>query len=448
MLTLLGIELEVVNLDILKSQNIKRGLVYITLLLSFLLRASYALFFSDAQSGQDAPSYLLSVERILKDGPFASETSAPAFPIGYPWFVALIWKIFGQSFAALGIFQNILLVLALFMFFKIVTDHFGYLVGYITLLLLCFNPAISASVSLLSYEIPMASFVILGFYCLHKSVTQRLESKSDFLLVILGGTFFAIAISFQPKILLSAISIGAILILSRLSPIDRRKKVVASALLVIFILLAPTATILRNFKAGDGIGYTQNFSTNVFVGTNNSGAEIDYSGCPGGRYDSMSKTTCLLIKKLNAPSENLKIMLHQGVYFWTPFIGNLKFMGTWYHGFDVRRLISGYTWWDQSTHWYKIDRVTGYLWTICLLSLILFGFILSFKISKSKVLPYLYAYPIIDLWFVSVITYGEPRYRLPILPFYTVFLSISIAKIVVTRRRRVYLSDTNQNSAR
>ncbi len=425
-----------VNLDILKNQNTKINLVYITLFLSFLFRISYALFFSDAQSGQDAPSYLLSAERILKDGPFASETAAPGFPIGYPWFVALIWKIFGQSFAALGVFQNVLLVLALFAFFKIVMDHFGYAVSYITLLLLCFNPAISASVSLLSYEIPMASFLILGFYCLFKAVKQGFESKSDYMLVILGGIFFAIAISFQPKILLSAISLGGILILSRLSRIDMRKKLVAITLLVVFILLAPAATILRNFKAGDGIGYTQNFATNVIVGTNISGAEIDYSGCPGGTYDSLRKTSCLLYKKFSAPSENLRVILHQGVYFWTPFVGNLKFMGTWYHGFDVRRLITEYTWWDQNTVWYNIDRSIGYLWSFCLFSLVLIGFILSFKASKSRALPYLYAYPIIDLWFVSIVTYGEPRYRLPILPFYTVFLSISIAKLLTSRRRK------------
>lgn len=425
----------IMNLDILKSLKTKSGLVFATLLLSFLMRVSYSLLFSDAQSGQDAPSYLLSAERILKDGPFANETSAPAFPIGYPWFVAFVWKIFGQSFVALGVIQNALLVLAISAFFKIVTAHFGYRVGYISLLILSFNPALSASVSLLSYEVPMASFLILGFYCVYKSVNQNLNSKSDFLLVFLGGIFFAISISFQPKILLSAISIGAILLLSRLTRIERRKKLVASALLVVVILLAPTATIIRNVKAGDGFGYTQNFATNVYVGTNNSKALIDYSGCPQSAYDSLPKTTCLLIKKFKSPSENLKIVLHQGLYFWTPFIGNLKFMGTWYHGFDFRRLIEGYTWWDRNTIWYKIDRVLGYLWTSFLLSLIICGFVLSFRISQSKVLPYLYAYPILDLWFVSIITYGEPRYRLPILPFYTVFVAISISTILNQGKR-------------
>ncbi len=408
------------------------------ILFSFTFRTAYALILSDAQSGQDAPSYLLSASRILEDGPFADQTAAPYFPIGYPWFVASIWKIFGVSDDVLGIAQNFLLALSLLAFYKIVDNYFGNKVSLILLLLLCVNPAITASVSLLSYEIPMASFLMLGFYFLHKAFNAPLVPHLFYKNLLASGGFFTIAITFQPKILLSIIVIASIYFIKVANSMRLTRIVLVAAIFMSIIATGPSAAIYRNWKAGDGLGYTQNFATNIVVGMDNSGAHLDFSKCPGSNYDSIQKSACMLFAKLEAPSEGLKIAVHQGVYFWTPYIGNLKFMGTWYHGADWRRLVPKYTWWDTSTIWYGFDRTTGYMWTFGMVVMIIHGFRLSFRKTKTRMDPFIFAIPVGLLWFVSIITYGEPRYRLPILPFYTVFLAISIENIIsrIAKRNR------------
>lgn len=397
---------------------------------SFIFRTTYAITLSDAQSGQDAPSYLVSALRLLQDGPFAGQTAAPYFPIGYPWFVATIWKVFGVSYHALGVVQNLLLALSLFAFYRIVRDYFGNRIALILLSLLSINPAVTASVSLLAYETPMASFLILGFYFLHKSQKMQAFSLAFFLSIFASSGLFTIAITFQPKILLSIIVIVLIYLWQGANRISLFKNIIVASIVFSVIAIGPAAAIYRNWKAGDGVGYTQNFATNIVVGMNNSNAHLDFSKCHGSKYDSVSKSFCMLLAKLEAPSDGIKIATHQGTYFWTPFIGNLKFMGTWYHGADWRRLVPSYTWWDTNSIWYGVDRMTGYLWTFGLVLLIIYGFRLSFQRTTSRIVPFLFAIPVIFLWLVSVITYGEPRYRLPILPFYTLFLAISIEHII------------------
>jgi len=368
----------------------------------------------------------LSANRILEDGPFASNTSAPFFPIGYPWFVAAIWKTFGVSLQTLGVVQNLILALAIYCFYIICRDFFGQKVSLLTTFFLSINPAISASISLLAYEIPMASILVLGFYLLYQCKNIRVASFKYNIYVLGSGILFSTATTFQPKILPAIIVIVLIFLFRLHEKISQVTAWLTLISLLTIISIGPAAAVVRNIEAGSGLGYTQNFSTNIFVGMKNSSAFIDFSSCPHSAYDTIQKTSCLLVNKIKSPRQSLRIGVHQGTYFWTPFIGNLKFMGTWYHGADWRRLIPNYLWWDRSSSWYLFDRLIGYLWTMGLISFILLGFWRSFHFNKSRWIPILFSAPVIFLWFVSVITYGEPRYRLPVIPFYTVFISIAI----------------------
>jgi 4-amino-4-deoxy-L-arabinose transferase-like glycosyltransferase len=406
---------------------------------SFFYRTAYSLIIANQMSGQDADTYSNAAQRILIDGPFATETGAPYYAIGYPWFISAIWKIFGVNTYIVGIIQNILLALAIFAFFRATEKFFTRPIALITLMFLVINPALTANVSLIAYETPMLSFLLIGFYFLVKFLEiPNLGKSSFFLNIFLSGVFFTICITLQPKIMLTIVFIVLVIFKSKKLVASNFNRCLGLTLIMTVLFIGPSAAILRNYEAGNGIGYSGNFYKNVELGGTRAGVKFDFSSCPESIFDTPAKTLCVLKSKISSPVASLKSTLHNGLYFWTPYIGNLKWMGTWFHGADIRRLIPEYKWYDPSSLWFIFDRVTGYLWTGMLLLFIFLGTRYRFKQDRDLEVVALFIGPVLLLWAVSLISYGESRYRLPILPFYTVFIAVTLNHLLsrLTRNRR------------
>jgi|688.fasta_scaffold38851_3 4-amino-4-deoxy-L-arabinose transferase-like glycosyltransferase len=415
-------------------------MVFVVVLLSFFYRTAYAVLIADQMSGQDADTYSKAAQLILSDGPFASGTGAPYYAIGYPWFISVIWKIFSVNDHAVGVVQNLLLAFAILAFYKTVENYFSRQIAFITLTILVINPALTANVSLIAYETPMMSFLMLGFFFLTKAFYSSNQSTNFLRNLMFAGIYFTCAITLQPKILPSIIFVIIFLFSRKKLHKDIVRKWTGLILVFAVLSLGPIAAINRNVQAGDGFGYTANFYANVELGARNSNVEFDFSKCPASNFDSFGKTLCILNAKLHSPSGTFKSALHNGTYFWTPYVGNLKWMGTWFHGADLRRLVPSYTWYDKNSIWFSVDRITGYLWTLLILSMILFGMKRALSSFRGLESLFLFAVPVLLLWSVSLVSYGESRYRLPILPFYTVFIAVatdSFLKWVSERRHSV-----------
>ena len=400
--------------------------IFVIILSSFFYRTAYSILIADQMSGQDADTYSKAGQLILSDGPFASGTGAPYYAIGYPWFIAAVWKIFGLNDNILGILQNLLLALAIWAFYEVIKNYFSRQIAYITLLILVINPALTANVSLIAYETPMMSFLILGIYFLTQAHNSSKHDSNFLRDSLIGGAFFTCAVTLQPKILPSILFAIIFLFTREKLNLKTSRKWIGLILILAVLSLGPLTAVNRNIQAGDGFGYTANFYANVELGARNSNVAFDFSECPSSNFDSLGKTLCLLNVKLHSPGSTFKSALHNGVYFWTPYVGNLKWMGTWFHGADLRRLVPSYTWYDRSSIWFSVDRVTGYLWTLLMISMIIFGMKRTLSLPGGINSLLLFAVPVLLLWSVSLISYGESRYRLPILPFYTVFIAVAM----------------------
>ena len=400
--------------------------IFVIILSSFFYRTAYSILIADQMSGQDADTYSKAGQLILSDGPFASGTGAPYYAIGYPWFIAAVWKIFGINDNILGILQNLLLALAIWAFYNVIKNYFSRQIACITLLILVINPALTANVSLIAYETPMMSFLMLGIYFLTQAHNSSKQDSNFLRDSLIGGAFFTCAVTLQPKILPSILFAIIFLFTREKLKLKTSRKWIGLILILAVLSLGPLAAVNRNIQAGDGYGYTANFYANVELGARNSNVAFDFSECPSSNFDSLGKTLCLLNVKLRSPGSTFKSALHNGVYFWTPYVGNLKWMGTWFHGADLRRLVPSYTWYERSSIWFSVDRVTGYLWTLLMISMIIFGMKRTFSLPGGMNSLLLFAAPVLLLWSVSLISYGESRYRLPILPFYTVFIAVTV----------------------
>ena len=396
------------------------------LLSTLLLKVVYILQFGDENSGQDAPSYILSAERIIEDGPFAEKTQAPYFPIGYSWFIAIVWKLFGRTSFSVGLFQTFLVTVALYLFYIVVSQKISKQVATITLVLLGTNLSIAISSSLLMYESPMMSFLVIGFCLVIMAEQENSTKKWGFR--ITASLLFAFAITFQPKVYPATLLIVLLVVWNERKNTSSRKAIATTIIMWLFISIGPSTAIYRNVAAGDGFGYTQNVSTNTIRGTDRAHVKLDYSSCAStNSYDSIGKTLCFVKVKVTNPSEGIRVTASQAVYFWTPFIGNLKFMGTWYHSIDFRRLIPDYNWSDDNGSWsWQFDRLTGYLWSFGLVVSIIIGFTSLWKRSPNPSFVILLIMPVLMNYLVSLLTYSEARYRIPVMPFYTVFIAVSL----------------------
>jgi len=395
---------------------------------TLLLKIIYIVKFADQNSGQDAPSYILSAERIMQDGPFAAHTQAPYFPIGYSWFIAIIWQLFGRTNHSVGLFQTLLVTVALYLFYKLVSQKISKPVATVTLVLLGTNLAISTSSSLLMYESPMMSFLVIGFCFIIKAEQEKDIKKLGFR--IIAALLFAFAITFQPKVYPATLLITVLVVWHERKERSAYKALATTLILWLIISMGPGIAIYRNVIAGDGFGYTQNISTNTIRGTDRAHVKLDYSTCAStNSYDTVAKTICFMKVKISHPIAGIRVTASQAVYFWTPFIGNLKFMGTWYHSIDFRRLIPNYNWSDDNGSWsWQFDRLTGYLWSISLVANILIGLAFLWKRPQDRFFVVLLIMPVLMNYLVSLLTYSEARYRIPVMPFYTVFLAASLLR--------------------
>lgn len=409
-------------------------------LMVFSTRLIYVIFVIDPNSGQDAPSFDADAKKIISDGIFTPLVHAPQWPIGYSWFVAFWWAIFGIESKMLGVVQTSLLLLAQIYAVKLVRDFVdtksSQLFGYLILM----NFALFSSSGQLMYEVPFASLLLLGAYNLRGLVRNL---GWDYHKAALSGISFGLAILIHP----SALAPSLALILVALWKNQFSIRLILQSLLLLSLLSSGVfAQVARNSLAGDGRGFTVTAfgnATNSGWGSNNS-VELQRCGEIGDpllspkklglRWDSPERQLCMYRIALDDPSLMGEIFVLNSKRFWSPYVGILKGGGTWYHGLDWRRVVSpyGYKWWEGTTR--LVDQTIGYGWMIIHFTLFVTG---AITMSRRRSIESLYRLkvilffliPIISTYFVSLMTHGDSRHRMPILIFYEVFVAIGILSL-------------------
>jgi hypothetical protein len=406
-----------------------------------ITRYIYVLFIIDPHSGQDAPSFSQDATSIIEEGIFVPLANAPTWPVGYSWFVALWWGLFGIDSRALGIFQTTLLLIVQISVIQTIKSSGQQSLSRIYGYVIFSNFALYASSGQIMYEVPQASFLTLGILSLYRQYSRKKFSIGAGLVT---GTFFCFAILMHPSSLI--IAVCAITTFYFILP--KRKSVAISLIFTSIILsFGPLSQMYRNYVAGDGWGFTNSAfgSASVLAGFGKSSpdkvAECSKIGIykQGGEkrivWDSPSRQLCLYKVALNHPEETLKVLEFNTVRYMSPYVGYLKRGGTWYHAFDWRRLFPSYTWWEGPDK--KIDITLGTLWIISHFGIFVIGVYQSFK--KRRVnqnffgLGFLFLVPIVVSFVTSLITVGDSRHRMSILMFYQLFISVGL--YTLTRKK-------------
>ena len=166
--------------------------------LSFVgLMATYGSFVAP---GGDSQAYINSGNRILESGAFVVSVESMAPDIGtmpvYPWFIANVFKVFGDNnYFAIVIFQVLLdsmTVLAIALTARSLRSEWFWPAGLLAVLL----PNLVIQSSLILTETVFVSFLSWALYlCIAAA-----RSKKPLLLLLVAGIFFALAFNTRPAL--------------------------------------------------------------------------------------------------------------------------------------------------------------------------------------------------------------------------------------------------------
>jgi 4-amino-4-deoxy-L-arabinose transferase-like glycosyltransferase len=418
-------------LKVLQNLVHSRSIVPIIISISLTIRFTYAFFFIDPLSGSEYNTYVLAAADMLSNGFFGKAHAIPVFPVGYPWFIAVIQTITGPSLVYISSIQIAIFGFASVCFFKFVSRFLSREISVISLVLLSFSPALIAASTIIMYEVPMLSFLIIGLYLLFKTDEPNFYRQKVYI-ASLSGLSFGVAALMQPKIIVAEISIIAIRVLHE-KKYDYKRIVIVLAILIP-IALAPALNIGRNFIAGDGVGYTKNYSINVVYGAINSGGQIKTNCVNPSKlgYDNFEYSLCLQKEKfIDRPGQAMRITFDAAFNLLTPYLGSLQLDGggTWFHAFDFRRVLPFYNWSDKDSSWNFLDRIVSLIWMAFWISLTIRGAIILFRSGNKYQLSVL-LFPVLSLLLVSVFAAGDSRYRLPVAPLYYILIAVSIQKFL------------------
>lgn len=416
--------------------NDKSLFIFISII--FLFRLIYVLFVIDPHSGQDAPSFSADAISIIQNGPFSSLEYAPWWPVGYSWFVALWWGIFGIDSRFLGVAQTSLLllaqILAIIMVRRLFDTKSSQVFGYLIMI----NFALFSSSGQLMYEVPLASFLILGAFNL---ISLLKNGVWNFKSAALSGICFSLAILMHPSGLAPALVLLLVAIWgNRLT----KRLIIQIAISLTLLSTGVFSQMARNYVAGDGLGFSTTTFSNAQLGGWGTNDQKRASECEKigkqlsgkrnqNRWDNPERQVCLYVTTLKDPPKILEIVRFNTQRYWSPFVGILKGGGTWYHGLDWRRFVTPwYHWWEG---WAKIvDTTLGYIWFISHFTLAVFGVFeikrrrMAIEIQSRKFAPFLLL-PVVTTYLISVLTLGDTRHRMPTMIFYEVVVAFGLINI-------------------
>jgi hypothetical protein len=400
--------------------------------LSFGIRVAYLLFFGDYMSGPDADTYSSVTRELLSHGPFVQVEQIPFWPIGYPWFLAIIASPFGGNFEVIPYIQSALFSIGVLFFGMTLNLFFDKKIVVASSLLLAFNPALLVSSTQLMYEAPQVSLICIGFFLLFTAESKSKVKAVSISKQTIGVLLLILAATMQLKVLILYLGV-----LIWNITLNKTKKLLSgtrqrhlSLLLVVILIASPSVLILRNYFAGDGFGVSKNYQVHVKIGLSEAGIASDCVNTSASNYDTLGYIFCLQMEKVKNPVSGILSISQQTYDFFTPYVGALRFIGngngTWFHGIDPRRFFNE----NQVKGALRtLDIILSGMWMSVLIFLIILGGTKLNGLSDRNIMKYPFTLGSLLLLLVSAFGDGDSRYRLTLIPFYLPLVVSAIFEI-------------------
>ncbi|UCB56950.1 MAG: glycosyltransferase family 39 protein [Candidatus Omnitrophota bacterium] len=331
----------------------------------------------------------------------------------YPFFLASVYYFFGHNYKAVRVIQAILGALICVAIFFIAGRTFDIKTGFIAALIACFNPSLIKISEYLLTENLFTFLLIAAIFFLLKQMQEQ-DYKN---LIFLG---FALGIATLTR---SAIILFPLFILlftgKRLVSRNPDTKIyISSVLILVFsFILTVSPWTLRNWWVHHkfvpvvsrmGLGIYSSFvpKDGKFFGFDASDETTQKSELIHSEVERSSflvKETLKYIK--DNPLQVLKVEILKILYFWSPFDWEIV-------GYGVYNFMYGFV-----------------------LPFFILGVFTTFKRFKELLPVYL---PIVYTFLISLITYGSPRFRLPVEPYIIIIGASGIMYCIHNFSKKTY----------
>jgi len=355
----------------------------------------------------------------------------------YPYFLGIVYVLFGESFYLSGLIQIIIGSLSCVLIFLLAKKLFNPTIGIIASVIACFYaPLIYHDAELL---IPvLIIFLDLTLILLLLDAEARLHKRWWLLAGIVLG-FSAIA---RPNILIFVPSVLLWICLKFWR--ENRNKIVSSGLFFLLgMILVISPVTFRNWVVGkDFVLIASQGGINFFIGNNpisdGKTATAGFVSLPlEGYKDNVWITSIRLAEKSMGkklkPSEISNFWFRQGLHFIKTYpLKYLQLSGKKLYYFwnsyeiEIIRNIYFFSKWSSVLKLLLWDHLLRFPFGI-ISPLAIFGIILSAKFWKKFFLIYAF---ILSYMFSVILFFVTSRHRLPVIPLLIIFASYSIYWLV------------------
>ncbi len=418
----------------LKLKKIPVGIsLTIILSFSFLLRLFWIFWSPHVPPAQISEDYLIlnHAQDLAAGLGFRSAWTREftAFrPIGYPLFLAFLFKLFGTNLVIAELFQAVFGVLSVFLVFYIskqtVSDHFGL---FAALLYGCYPTAIMSTKILLDEHL----FLVLWLASLALLISDY--QKPSFVKVSLAGLTIGISALCRPYTVTMCVVVFIVWLFAKRSFTGALKRGVLVAFLT---LLCALPWAIRNYyRLGVPIFYTTAVGTNCYF-SNNPTSDVRYPVNPdlehGGDPDYLRANITEVERDYAGRRAAFRWIIKNPVLFIEKALGRTFYMlGLNREGWVIddnfttikpgakrpsKKFLKGLEKFEQ--YYY----VTVFLFSLTGLFLFCGNFV--YDVERKGLI-----YPLVTLWFyifLTAISLTQRKYRFVVEPFFCIFAAYGI----------------------
>ncbi|MBU2541464.1 MAG: glycosyltransferase family 39 protein [Candidatus Omnitrophica bacterium] len=391
-------------------------LILIGIFLIALLPRLIIAFYSRQIPVNDASGYDTYALNLLAGKGFVNpegELTSWREPL-YPYFLSCIYYFFGHSYLAVRLIHAVLGAFTCIIIFLIAHRSLGLRIAIVSALIGCFNPTfIKLTEHLLTENLFTFLFALSALFLL-RQISQKRDHKN----LICAGVLLGLTTLTRSVTLLFPLFV--LLFLGKRIALreDDFKKYSLSVLIFIFsffLTIAPWT--VRNWRvhhkfvpvvSRTGLGLYSSFvprdgKTFGFNADDEITKKAESLSTEVERSNFLAKQALKHIK--DNPSQLFKLEILKILFFWAPFDWSILAGGVYNFAYGF------------------------------ILPFFILGIFASFKRFEELALIYL---PIIYIQFFVLITFGIPRFRLPIEPFIIIIASIGIDKFLRRFSKKIF----------
>lgn len=409
-----------------------------------LLDKSYAP--ANVWYGADAENYLRSVLGLFRDGFFSMERNLHYWPAGYPtliWLVGIVFQ--GSMLAMVAILQSVLYCVACMFFLNEVRQSRLVNFSWPIAIALTLNPTLALNTIAIGYELPTASFSLIGIAALMRKYRTGNNALLDSNLLITSLSF-ALATFMQPRLAVLAFFALLMWVLSRF---PMKSAIIGLTVSMALVLVGPAIMMFRNSQA---MGFSA-ISTNLGV-TMNIGAGDEATGGYNGKYNGVpcpeavgneaqvdsAKVKCVLKWYAKNPIKLLKLSFNKAIYYWSPWYGPVA-NGTmarnpWRINHPLNETIKTQSGADMVFG--TTGKLVSWIWLLMGIGLLFLGTRFLWQAGGIERLWGFSAFVLVLLnWLSSIATIGDHRFRIPTMTLSVVLQAIGLTSLLIAKRKKL-----------